>query len=59
MRRLVLIIFLFSGSLHAQGLKSYQQNIPNTAVSFDLVAIPAGNFMLGSPENQAGHQADE
>ncbi len=59
MRRLVFIAFLFSGSLHAQGLKSYQEKIPNTTISFDLVAIPAGNFMLGSSENQVGHQADE
>jgi len=59
MRRLVLISLLFSGALHGQSLKSYQEKIPNTTVSFDLVAIPAGNFMLGSSEKQAGHQADE
>ncbi len=59
MRRLVFLTLLFSGSLHAQGLKSYQQTIPNTSVSFDLIAVPAGNFILGSPEKQAGRQADE
>lgn len=59
MRRLVFISFLFSGALHAQGLKSYQQTIPNSTVSFDLIAIPAGNFVLGSPEKQVGRQADE
>lgn len=59
MRRLVFISLLFSGALHAQGLKSYQQTIPNSTVSFDLIAIPAGNFVLGSPEKQVGRQADE
>jgi formylglycine-generating enzyme required for sulfatase activity len=59
MRRLVFLTLLFSGSLHAQGLKSYQQTIPNTSVSFDLIAVPAGNFILGSPEKQAGRHTDE
>jgi formylglycine-generating enzyme required for sulfatase activity len=59
MRRLVFICLFISGALQAQGLKSYQQTIPNTSVSFEMIAIPAGNFELGSPEKQVGRQADE
>jgi formylglycine-generating enzyme required for sulfatase activity len=38
---------------------SYTQNIPGTDVSFKMIAIPAGTFRMGSPENEKGHRADE
>ena len=47
MRRLVFSSLLFSYSLLAQDLKSYQQVIPQTRVSFDMVAIPPGSFQQG------------
>jgi formylglycine-generating enzyme required for sulfatase activity len=47
MRRLVFSSLLFSYSLLAQDLKSYQQVIPQTRVSFDMVAVPAGSFVFG------------
>lgn len=47
MRRLVFSSLLFSYSLLAQDLKSYQQVIPQTRVSFDMVAIPPGSFVFG------------
>lgn len=47
MRRLVFSSLLFSYSLLAQDLKSYQQVIPQTRVSFDMVAIPSGSFVFG------------
>jgi formylglycine-generating enzyme required for sulfatase activity len=47
MRRLVFSSLLFSYSLLAQDLKSYQQVIPQTRVSFDMVAIPTGSFERG------------
>lgn len=46
MRRLVFSSLLFSYSLLAQDLKSYKQVIPQTSVSFDMVAIPKGSFEL-------------
>jgi formylglycine-generating enzyme required for sulfatase activity len=46
MKRLVFSSLLFSYSLLAQDLKSYQQVIPKTRVSFDMIAIPSGNFIL-------------
>ena len=46
MRRLVFSSLLFSYSLLAQDLKSYQQVIPQTRVSFDMVAIPSGSFVF-------------
>ena len=38
---------------------SYTQTIPGTDVSFKMIAIPAGTFRMGSPENEQGHRADE
>jgi formylglycine-generating enzyme required for sulfatase activity len=37
----------------------YTETIPNTTVTFDMVPVPAGTFTMGSPETEAGHQADE
>ena len=39
--------------------QSYTQAIPGSDLSIDFVAIPAGSFMMGSPEAEEGHQADE
>jgi formylglycine-generating enzyme required for sulfatase activity len=39
--------------------KAYTETIPGSAVKFDMVAIPGGTFMMGSPANEAGRQADE
>lgn len=47
MRRLVFISLLFSQSIFAQDLRSYQQVIPQTRVAFDMVAIPSGSFVVG------------
>jgi len=38
---------------------TYEQKIPGTNVSFKMIAIPAGSFLMGSPENEKGHQPDE
>ncbi|MEO7049723.1 MAG: SUMF1/EgtB/PvdO family nonheme iron enzyme, partial [Ferruginibacter sp.] len=38
---------------------SYEQKIPGTTVSFKMIPIPSGAFVMGSPENEKGHQPDE
>ena len=38
---------------------AYEQKINGTAVSFKMIPIPAGSFVIGSPEKEAGHQPDE
>ncbi|MGI8784012.1 MAG: formylglycine-generating enzyme family protein, partial [Acidobacteriota bacterium] len=38
---------------------SYAETIPGTAVTFSMVAIPAGVFTLGSPTGEKGRQEDE
>ena len=39
------------------GMKAYTDTIPGTKVTFDMVPIPGGTFMMGSPAKEAGHQA--
>lgn len=39
--------------------KNYTEYIPGTGVSFQMIAIPGGNFMIGSPENEAFRKEDE
>jgi formylglycine-generating enzyme required for sulfatase activity len=38
---------------------SYRQTIPGTEVTFEMVPIPGGKFLLGSPDSEAGRKPDE
>jgi formylglycine-generating enzyme required for sulfatase activity len=46
-------------SLYGQGIKTYDQSIPGTAIKFKMVAIPAGTFTIGSPVSEKGRDDDE
>lgn len=37
----------------------YTATIPNTTVSFEMIPIPGGEFLLGSPKSEAGRQDSE
>src|SRR5262245_15272231 len=39
--------------------KGYTEEIPGTKVSFEMVAIPGGTYLMGSPENEKGRGDDE
>jgi formylglycine-generating enzyme required for sulfatase activity len=39
--------------------KAYTEKIAGTDVKFDMVAIPAGTFTMGSPDTEKGRGADE
>lgn len=47
------------GRLAADDHESYQQTIPGTSVQFEMVAIPSGKVLLGSPEGESGRSNDE
>lgn len=40
-------------------MKLYKQTIPGTEVSFEMVPIPGGEFLLGSPDSEAKRNPDE
>jgi formylglycine-generating enzyme required for sulfatase activity len=40
-------------------LRCYTETIPGTKVTFEMVPIPGGKFLMGSPEGEKGRGADE
>ena len=40
-------------------MKPYTNTIPGTRVTYAMVPIPGGEFVMGSPDNEAGHKPDE
>ena len=43
----------------AAALTKYTDTIPNTKVTFEMLPIPAGTFVMGSPASESGRNADE
>jgi formylglycine-generating enzyme required for sulfatase activity len=39
--------------------QSYTESVPGTKIQFEMVAIPAGTFVMGSPAGEPGRAADE
>lgn len=37
----------------------YTAKIPGTNVTFEMIPVPGGEFLLGSPESEAGRKSDE
>ena len=37
----------------------YTETIPGTTITFEMVPVPGGEFLLGSPENEADRNGDE
>ena len=40
-------------------LAKYTETLPNTKITFDMMPVPAGEFLMGSPASEAGRNADE
>lgn len=43
----------------ADGMQPYSEKLPGTDTAFELVAIPAGEFLMGSPEGEKGRKTHE
>ena len=46
-------------SINERGMKPYTQEIPNTLVSFEMLPIKGGTFLMGSPSAEKGRRPDE
>jgi formylglycine-generating enzyme required for sulfatase activity len=42
-----------------EDFKAYVQPLPGTDLSFAMVPVPGGEFVMGSPESETGHKPDE
>ena len=43
----------------ARDMKPYKLTIPATDVSFEMLPVPGGEFMMGTPASEKGRRADE
>lgn len=43
----------------AADMKTYSETIPGTDIKFDMVPIPGGEFIMGSPTTEADRKEDE
>ena len=50
---------IFTGSAKVEKFENYNEKIPGTGVSFDMVAIPGGIFNMGSPQTEPLRKPDE
>jgi formylglycine-generating enzyme required for sulfatase activity len=39
--------------------EGFTETVPETTISFDMVAIPSGKFVMGSPDSESERKADE
>ncbi|MGL4424161.1 MAG: formylglycine-generating enzyme family protein, partial [Gemmataceae bacterium] len=39
--------------------KNFTETIPGSPVKFEMIYVPAGEFLMGSPEKEPGRQANE
>src|SRR5690242_2739681 len=39
--------------------KNYTQKIGDSGVTFDMVAVPGGTYLMGSPKDEPGRKDDE
>lgn len=56
------IFYLFLGSIttiYGQKASNYIQSMPGVDVEFEMVAIPAGSYQMGSPKDEVGRKKDE
>jgi formylglycine-generating enzyme required for sulfatase activity len=57
-------VFLTTGAVAGPAsrpadLKPFTEQIPRSGVTFDMVPIPGGEFLLGSPQREPGRNEDE
>jgi len=49
----------FKAATPVTEFKTFTEQIPGSAVSFEMVAIPGGSFQMGSPDTEPFRKADE
>jgi sulfatase modifying factor 1 len=52
-------LVIFTEPTKVDSFINYVEKIPGTSVSFEMMAIPGGMFLMGSPENEPFRDEDE
>ncbi len=50
---------IFEEAATVNAFERYTEYIPGTGVQFDMLPIPGGSFVMGSPEREAGRRPNE
>lgn len=50
---------IFTEAAQVDSFVNFTEQIPGSVISFKMVALPGGEFTIGSPEDEPGRQADE
>ncbi|MFN8340592.1 MAG: SUMF1/EgtB/PvdO family nonheme iron enzyme [Cyclobacteriaceae bacterium] len=58
-RHFLCALLFIPGGLLAQVPKTYDQSLQGSALSFRMVGIPAGKFLMGSPVDERHREEDE
>jgi len=56
---IALITFSSFNQISDLNKAAYQQSIPGTTQKIDMVYVPGGNFVMGSPKSEKNHFGDE
>ena len=54
-----LLLGLTASAQTEKAFEPYTAKVPGSEVSFKMVPIPAGTFLMGSPASETGRSADE
>ncbi|UBM59274.1 formylglycine-generating enzyme family protein [Marinilongibacter aquaticus] len=52
-------LLIWKPTVEKESFEPYTETIPNTKHKFEMVCIPAGKFLMGSPANEANRNEDE
>ena len=50
---------IFTEPAKVNAFVSFSEKIPGSSVSFNMIAVPGGRFLMGSPENEPFRKPDE
>lgn len=50
---------VFKSATELKSFENFTEQIPNSSISFNMIAIPGGSFKMGSPDNELLRKEDE
>ncbi len=56
---ILFVLFLSFNHRSNSNKAPYQQSIPGTTEKIDMVYVPGGSFVMGSPKSEKNHFGDE